>query len=191
MQIAQDFIQPGNSTPMNRKAAARRRKADKITSETEGGGGEVQVQDFLLNSAVRNTLLAQQFKQLIYILSFALISFSLYHAYEEGYHEHVYTRYLTISSTVVASLVAWCVRAPETRGREFRIAGLLTASQFFVSAYLTVIMKLQVEACLPLGGFLYALVWSMWKTIMKNAMKIDSAQLRYRMSQQKGYENNK
>ena len=144
---------------MNRKAKARRRKADKKASEAEDGG-EAQVQDFLLNSAVRNTLLAQQFKQLIYILSFALISYSLYHAYEKRYHTHAYTRYLTLSSVSVAGLVAWCVRSPETRGKEFRVAGLLTASQFFVSAYLVVVMKLQAEACLPLGGFLYALVWS-------------------------------
>ena len=54
---------------MTRKGDARKRKSDKKADQIEGGG-EAAVQNYIRDSAVRNTLLAQNFKQLIYLLSF-------------------------------------------------------------------------------------------------------------------------
>jgi|TARA_B110000211_G_scaffold218118_1_gene262610 hypothetical protein len=168
--------------PDNRKARARRRKQDKKTNLAEGGGETAPVDNFLLSSAVRNTLLAQQFKKLVYFLSFILISYSLYHTFEERYHMHWYTQFLSFSSIFIASLLAWCVRSPTERGKEFRLGRFLTAAQCFLAAYLVVFVGLQPGACLPLGAMLYCLVWSFWKTLMKNAMKLDGAQLRWRLA---------
>ena len=68
----------------NRKAQARQRKLDKKANQVESGG-QAAVNNYIRDSAIRNTLLAQNFSQLVYLLSFALISYSLYHAFEERY----------------------------------------------------------------------------------------------------------
>ena len=160
----------------NRKSQARQRKVDKKLNKAEGGG-ETVVNNFILESSVRNTLLAQQFKQLIYFLSFALISYSLYHAFEERYHTTWHSKYFSLSSIAIAGLIAFCIQDPTTRGKEFRIAGLMTISQCFIAGYLILYVKLQAGACVPLGGVLYGLVRAFWQTLMKNAMKLDAAQL--------------
>tara|TARA_B100000780_G_scaffold221247_1_gene160345 strand:- start:313 stop:840 length:528 start_codon:yes stop_codon:yes gene_type:complete len=166
----------------SRKALARKRKENQRASNAESGGQTV-VDNFILNSAVRNTILSQQFQQLVYFLSFALISYSLYHTFETRYHTHWYTQFLSFSSILIAVLLAWCVRSPTERGKEFRVAKLLTVLQCFVAAYLVLYEELQPGACLPLGAFFYGLVWAFWKTLMKNAMKFDSAQLKWRKQQ--------
>jgi hypothetical protein len=164
---------------MTRKGDARKRKSDKKADQIEGGG-EAAVQNYIRDSAVRNTLLAQNFKQLIYLLSFALISYSLYHAFEERYHTTWYTRYFSLSSILIAGLLAWCIQSPCERGREFGIAGMMTISQCFIASYLILYVNLAPGSCIPLGGVLYGLVRAFWKTLMKNAMKLDSAQLKWR-----------
>ena len=168
--------------PNNRKAQARQRKKDKKANQVESGGqAAAVVNNYIRDSAIRNTLLAQNFSQLVYLLSFALISYSLYHAFEERYHTTWYTRYFSLSSILIASLLAWCIQSPPDRGREFRIAGFLTGTQCFGAGWLILYQNLTPGSCIPLGSVLYLLVRAYWKTIQKNAMKLDAAQLRWRM----------
>ena len=99
----------------NRKAQARQRKLDKKANQVESGGQAAVVNNYIRDSAIRNTLLAQNFSQLVYLLSFALISYSLYHAFEERYQATWYTRYFSLSSILIASLLAWCIQSPPDR----------------------------------------------------------------------------
>ena len=71
--------------PISRRKARRLAREERKKNNIEGGGdsGESHMSEFIYR-AVRNSMLAQQFMNMIPFLSAAVLFYGLYHTFEQG-----------------------------------------------------------------------------------------------------------
>lgn len=190
--------------PISRRKAKRQAREARKKNSIEGGGdeGEAAMSDFILNGAVRNSMLAQNFMQLVPLLCAAVLCQGLYHTFEQGYyadaaannlargHRGEYAlavRVFSFFSALEAVLIWWCMRAPHERGGVWRGAGALAAAELFCGIVLGTRYGVPFDHSFPLGAVLYSVVFLFWKMSSHNALKYDHAQMTFRLMQEENF----
>ena len=190
--------------PVSRRKAKRQAREARKKSSMEGGGdeGEGVMSDFILNGAVRNSMLVQNFMQLVPMLCAAVLCQGLYHTFEQGYYAGgdanssargdrgeyaLAVRVFSFFSALEAVLIWWCMRAPQERGGVWRGAGVLAAAEIVCGLVLGIRFGVPFDHSFPLGAVLYSVVFIFWMMASQNALKYDHAQMKFKLMQEENF----
>lgn len=178
--------------PISRRKARRLAREERKKNNVEGGGedGESQMSEFIYHGAVRNSMLAQQFMNMVPFLCAAVMFYGLYHTFEQGSTSGVenerglVVRIFSFFSACEAVLVWWCMRMPQERGGAFRFAGIIAVVEIVCGVVLGFGYGVPFDHSFPLGSILYSVVYIFWKMSSFNSLKMEHAQMKFKLMQE-------